>query len=151
MGRSVDYLRNAEKVNYFEWPKLFCYNEETGQDEETDEFEDGSWIISDIQDHFIYEHSGFERSKDWDGKETSIILEGYGLQIGLAEYFGLASLSVRVNEHELEYCSTDKEYQVERDKAIQWIDANWDEVSKYWNKYKRVGTFSNGTGVYETI
>ena len=151
MGRSVDYLNNAERVNYFEWPKLYCYNEETDQDEETDELEESSWIIEDIQDHFIGEHSGFNRAKDWDGRETSIILEGYGLQIGLSEYCGLATLSIRVNEHDLEYCTDHQEYEAEKAKAIGWIEANWDEVSKYWNKYRKIGTFSNGSGVYETI
>jgi hypothetical protein len=151
MGRSVNYLNGAERVNYFEWPKLFCYNEETGIDEATEEFEDSNWIIGDIQEHFMNEHLGFDRADKWGGRETHIILEGYGLQIGLSEYCGLATLSVRVNENELEYFTDDKEYHAERNKAIQWIESNWDEASKYWNKYKKVGTFSNGSGIYETI
>lgn len=151
MGRSVDYLNNAERVNYFEWPKLFCYNEETDQDEETEEFEDSDWIIEDIQNYFIDSFSGFDRANKWDGRETHIILEGYGLQIGLSEYCGLATLSVRVNENELEYCEDDKEYQAERNKAIQWIGTNWDEASKYWNLYRKIGSFSNGEGVFEKV
>ena len=151
MGRSVNYLNGAERVNYFEWPKLFCYNEETDQDEETEEYEDSDWIIEDIQNYFIDSFSGFDRANKWDGRETHIILEGYGVEIGLSEYCGLASLSVRINEKELEYCDTDQEYQEARDQALAWINDHWDEASKYWNLYRKIGSFSNGEGVFEKV
>jgi hypothetical protein len=28
---------------------------------------------------------------------------------------------------------------------------NWDEAAKYWGQYRKIGTFSNGEGVYEKI
>lgn len=148
MGRSVDYLNNAERVNYFEWPTLSIYDEETDRDIQTDEYEDAEYVIEDIQEYILSIFPGFDRCSRWDGRETHIILEGYGLEIGLSEYCGLASLSVRVNERELDYCE-DPEFW--NDTAVQWINDNWDEATKYWNKYRKIGTFSNGEGVFEKV
>lgn len=151
MGRSVSYLRNAEKVNYFNWPTLEAYNDETNEYQETDEYEDADWVIENIQETFIYKFPEFDRANDWDGREDHIILKGYGVEIGLSEYCGLASLSVRINEKELEYCDTDQEYQEARDQALSWINDHWDEASKHWNLYRKIGSFSNGEGVFEKV
>jgi len=149
MGRSVDYLNRAERVNYFEWPTLSIYDDETDRDVETGELEDAEWVIENIQEYILSIFPGFDRCSRWDGRETHIILEGYGLEIGLSEYCGLASLSVRVDEGPLEYSEDDEAYETDRQKALNWINENWDEATKYWNRYKKIGTFSNGEGVFE--
>jgi len=149
MGRSVDYLNRAERVNYFQWPTLWVYDEDTDQDVETDELWDAREVIEDIQCSIIERYPEFSRCKDWDGRETQIILEGYGVQIGLSEYCGLATLSVRVNEDEIDYCEADEVIETQRECVLNWINENWDEVSKYWNQYRKIGTFSNGESVYE--
>lgn len=149
MGRSVDYLNNAERVNYFEWPTLSIYDDETDQDVETGDPEDAQYVIEDIQEYIRSIFPGFDNCSRWDGRETHIILEGYGLEIGLSEYCGLASLSVRVDQSVLDYCDTDEEADAEYQKCIAWINENWDEASKYWNRLKKIGTFSNGESVYE--
>lgn len=134
MGRSVDYLSNAIRVNYFDYPELISdEGEHIG-------YEDAEYVIEDIQETIKSEYPNFRNVDNWDG-ETHIILEGYGLQIGLSEYCGFASLSVRVDEF----------YDDEEDikSAEEWVEQNWDEATKYWNRYRRVGTFSNGCGVYE--
>jgi hypothetical protein len=147
MGRSVDYLSNAERVNYFQWPTLWVYDEDTDQDVETDELWDAADIIADIRETITSNYPGFDPCSRWDGRETHIILEGYGVEIGLSEYCGLATLSVRVNESILNYFDTDEEaYQV----ATNWIHENWDQASEHWNQYRKIGTFSNGESVYET-
>lgn len=151
MGRSVDYLNRSERVNYFDWPILSVYDPETDRDVETDEYEDASIVIEDIQEYIRSIFPGFDPCSRWDGRETHIILEGYGLEIGLSEYCGLASLSVRVDEGPLEYSEDDEAYETDRQKALNWINENWDEASKYWNKYRKIGTFSNGEGVFEKV
>lgn len=146
MGRSVNYLNNAERVNYFQWPTLSIYDPETDRDVETGEGEEAFIVIEDIQETIKSNFPGFDNCKRWDGRETSIILEGYGLEIGLSEYCGLATLSIRINDSILNYFDEGEEaYQV----AKNWINDNWDEASKYWNQYRKIGTFSNGEGVYE--
>jgi len=149
MGRSVDYLNRAERVNYFEWPTIWAYDEDTDRDVETDELWDARDVIEDIQETITSNYPGFDSCSRWDGRETHIILEGYGLEIGLSEYCGLASLSVRVDEGPLEYSEDDEAYETDRQKALNWINDNWDEATKYWNRLKKIGTFSNGEGVFE--
>lgn len=156
MGRSVDYLNNAEKVNYFQWPTLSVYDPETDRDVETDEYEDddyedAEYVIEYIQETIKSNFPDFDNCSHWDGRETHIILEGHGVEIGLSEYCGLATLSVRVDQRELEYCATDEEADAEYQKALNWINENWDEAAKYWGQYTKIGTFSNGEGVYEKI
>ena len=149
MGRSVNYLNNAERVNYFDWPTIWTYDEDTDTDVDTGEFWDAYEVIEDVQSSIMERYPEFSTCKDWDGRETQIILEGYGVQIGLSEYCGLASLSVRVNDELLQYFETDEEADKEEQKVKDWINTHWDEVSKYWNKYKKIGTFSNGEAVYQ--
>jgi hypothetical protein len=148
MGRSVDYLKNATKVSYFQWPLIESYNDETDEMIQTDEFEEGYIVTEDIQESIISEFPDYDRSKKWDGRETSIILSGYGTEIGLSEYCGLATLSIRINETELEYFE-EHEYNEQYDKIEKWINENWDRISAGYNQYNKVGTFSNGESVYE--
>jgi hypothetical protein len=149
MGRSVNYLNNSERVNYFEWPTLWAYDEETDKDIKTDEYEEASFVIEDIQEYITSLFPEFEKCSRWEGNEVHIILEGYGLEIGLSEYCGLTSLSVRIDQSILDYFDTDEEAEEEYQKCLTWINDNWDEASKYWNRYRKIGTFSNGEGVFE--
>jgi uncharacterized protein (DUF111 family) len=145
MGRSVSYLSNALRVNYFNWPTL-----ETGEGEDVEvEYEDGQFVIEDIQQTIISQWPEFEEANRWADREDHIILEGYGVEIALSEYCGLASLSVRVDESKADYCSTDEEYEQCVAAAKKWVDDNWDEATKYWNLYRKIGTFSNGESIYE--
>ncbi len=149
MGRSVDYLSNAERVNYFQWPLIWAYDEDTDTDVETDEYWDAEDVICDIQEYITDKYPGFDKCSRWDGRETHIILEGYGTEIGLSEYCGLATLSIRVDQSVLDYCDTDEEAEAEETRIKDWIRDNWDQASEYWNQYRKIGTFSNGEGVYE--
>lgn len=142
MGRSVSYLSNALRVNYFNWPTY-----ETGEGEDVEvEYEDARYVIEDIQQTIINEWPEFEAVSKWADREDHIILEGYGLQIALSEYGGLATLSVRVDPY---YSDYDDEERIVS--AEQWVADNWDSATKYWNKYRKVGTFSNGESFYELI
>jgi hypothetical protein len=150
MGRSVDYLNNAERVNYFQWPLIWAYDEDTDQDVETDELWDAADIIADIRETITSNYPGFDPCSRWDGRETHIILEGYGTEVGLSEYCGLATLSIRIDQSILDYCDTDEEAEAEETKIRNWIHENWDQASEYWNQYRKIGTFSNGESIYET-
>jgi hypothetical protein len=150
MGRSVDYLNRATNVAYFQWPVFWSYDEETGIDQETDELMDAYEVRQDIQESIISEYPEYEYSKKWDGRETSIILTGYGTEIGLSEYCGLATLSIRIDENEIDYAGYDEdEYNVKYDEVTAWINENWPKISQGYNQYNKIGTFSNGESVYE--
>lgn len=144
MGRSVDYLNNALKVAYFPWPTLEVYDEETDTYKETDEFEDSYFVVENIQQYIMSEYPEFECSSKWDGRETRILLEGYKVQIGLSEYCGLASLSIRIDEDELDY----ETFEDDMDAVSEWIDTHWENISKPWSTLNKIGTFSNGESIY---
>lgn len=165
MGRSVDFLSNAQNVTFLDVSSMgmqFPYNPETEEYDEDgeleyDEFqgrEDRENLIGEIQANFIKKYPSLEKVKDrWDGRETSIILENTFCEIGISEYCGLASLSIRPKGNE------DSWYSDERTKAVlaaHWIDQVWSGMEKildkeipYYTRLNKLGSFSNGEGVYE--
>jgi hypothetical protein len=150
MSRSVNYLNRALKVSYFEWPRYSSYNEETEQDEISEDYEDSYIVIEDIQESIMSEFPEFDRSKKWDSNEVSIILQGHGAEIGLAEYCGLASLSIRIDENELDYNDyNEAEYNEQYDKILSWINENWPRISAGYSQFNKVATFSNGEAIFE--
>jgi hypothetical protein len=143
MGRSVSYLSRAQRVAYFEWPKVEVYDEKTEEFSESDTLEDYDIVVEDIQETIKSEFPEFDNAKKSDDRETLIILEGYGTQIGLSEYCGLASLSIRVDSF--------FEDEEDQEKILEWIEENWEKVSNPWNKLQKLGTFSNGEGIYQNV
>ena len=136
MGRSVDYLRGARSVSYFNWPSYEC---EDGEQH----YEDAEWVIDDIRESIKSEFPEFSNASGWPMcSNVNIILNGYGTEIALGEYCGLCSLSIRVLTDEVE---GEDIARVEK-----WIDANWDNISSGYNMYRKVGTFSNGEAIFET-
>jgi hypothetical protein len=150
MGRSVDYLNRALQVSYFAWPLMEIYNDETDQFEISDEYEDGDIVKENIQESIISEFPEYDYSSKYDGRETAIILKGYGTEIGLSEYCGLATLSIRIDENSLDNYYEEDEYNEQYDKIEAWINENWAKISQGYDQYRKIGTFSNGESVFET-
>lgn len=98
MGRSVNYLDNAEVVLYFPF--------EGGQDEEGnyDEFcADLEWddTIRNLQCEIRAKlPSYYDVKNEWGNRETRIILENSLCSIGISEYCGLCSLSVAPRQND---------------------------------------------------
>lgn len=132
MGRSVDYLRRAQHVAYFEWP---YWEDDDGEQH----YDDGHEVIQDIRNVVMERFPEFYVEDKWDGRETRIILSGYGTEIGLSEYFALATLSIRVEDDTAD----------DVDKVEKWIDENWPSISEYYDTYRKVGAFSNGEVIFE--
>jgi DNA-directed RNA polymerase subunit RPC12/RpoP len=89
-----------------------------------------------------------KKNRRWDGRETSIIAENNLCEIGISEYCGLASLSIRVLQ---------SDYLKSEALAEHWINKTWPGIQKKVVEYfpnsalRRIGGMSNGTGVYEKI
>lgn len=140
MGRSVDYLSNAAIVAYCS-PEFM----EDGQDESSgyfdwDEFKED--LISQLQQAFP---SLEEVDNRWCGRETSIILENGLVEIGLSEYCGLVSVSIRPN-----LALDPPPY----DLANRWINRikpKFLGIVKIYNGLTSIGRFSNGEQVFETM
>ena len=127
MGRSVDYLSNAHKVFYTPFE---------GENEwDWDDF------FSNISYGLKAKFPSLENCERWDGRETRIFLENNLVEVGISEYCGLVSVSIRAKEGK---------------EAIgeNWIDkvaANFEKVIRgnCGDVYRKVGSFSNGEGVFE--
>jgi len=133
MGRSVDYLSRSQKVVYIPFEV---------ENEFDSEFE-WDWFYEDLINILCEKYPSLYTVKNkWDGRETRIILENDLCQIGLSEYCGLVSVSIRVNEY-YEY------YNI----AESWINRiNFERVlNERFNTLRKIGTFSNGESVYEKI
>lgn len=124
MGRSVDYLTDATRVAYFDVTE---YTEDTWQ-----------YFVEDITEQLIDKFKSLDTVDEWDGRETKIILENSFVQIGISEYCGLASVSVRIHED----IDRDKSGLAER--FISAVERKLEDMSELVKQ----GTFSNGEGVY---
>jgi len=147
MGRSVDYLTNALFVAYIDTDDIgWNVDEETGErsydewiaGEQWKMFKEG--LIENLQD--IAPSLQEPSKKRWDVRETLIILENSHCEIGISEYCGLTSLSIRIIEDDYHFDGL----------AEQWIKSVWPKmkamIDKNYSSLNRVGTFSNGEGVY---
>ena len=110
-------------------------------------------FVGTISDAIKAKYKSFEDVKnEWDGRETRIILRNTFAEIGISEYCGCASLSIRVRDDLGEWY---------RDKDItalgeNWVDNAWDGILKtldtkasWLKRLNRIGGFSNGESVYE--
>lgn len=130
MGRSVNYLNSSTEILYLPF-------------ETEDEFtskEDWQWFKDDISDRLIELAPSLAKSKRWEGNEVRIILENNLVEVGLSEYCGLASISIR--PHQL--------YWTKEGLARKWISQIWPKVQKEFEtqRLERAGIFSNGESVY---
>jgi hypothetical protein len=128
MGRSVDYLSRAHKV-------LFLHPE----------LGEGSWAWDDFMEDVTNLLQGsfpsLNESEDYDGGEVRIFLRNRRAEFGVSEYCGLVSISARP---------------LECNQALgeRWLDSIWPKVTELmapWTPLRKIGTFSNGEGVYEAI
>jgi hypothetical protein len=129
MGRSVDYLNRATAV-------IYCHIET--QDEYA--FDD---FLDNIKEELLDKYPSLDSCERWDGRETKIFLENSLVEIGISEYCGLISISIRPNEYR----------DVNESLAENWIrkiEANLRKsCANYSQTLRKVGTFSNGEGIYE--
>lgn len=147
MGRSVNYLNNAEYVLYFPTP------ESNGEDGEYDEF-----IAQLNWDDMLYELKAtikkrlksYYDSDKWDGRETKVILENNLCIIGLSEYCGLCSLSIAVKEVDTGWGEKVYHEQFAKRHAHQVRETLEKIISDIGlTRLNKLGSMSNGEGVYE--
>lgn len=158
MGRSVNYLSGAIRKTFFD-VSLFTVDglvEALDDDDNEIRREPNDLDYQNNWDDFFVNIKyalrgkwGLNECKDkWDGDETSIIYENRYCEIGVSEYCGLASVSIRVNP-------TSEGSKYFESIAIAYIEAYWDEMLKEMDenvgheRLNKTGSFSNGESVYE--
>ena len=132
MGRSVNYLNDSIYETYFDVTYMT-------EDWEWDDFKEY------LQERLQRMFPSLERVENkWDGREVRIILENSFCEIGISKYCSLASLSIRVHPDVYDY------HPGMENLSLYWIAKRYRKFTSLGNFYK-VGTFSNGEGVYEQI
>jgi|SaaInl8_150m_RNA_FD_contig_21_2737522_length_1346_multi_31_in_0_out_0_4 hypothetical protein len=167
MGRSVNYLSGATHVSYMDTSeygmrsKASCevcdeyYMEEEANEccgktlsyrIEYDEFSgryDFDYLIEDFQSKMMDRFKSLEICEEHDGRETSIVLENSLVELGISEYCGLTSFSVRPKDSLYEYTPDLTGLAKRNAEHIgKWMSENIGDIQK-------IGSFSNGEGVYE--
>lgn len=139
MGRSVSYLRNSLHEVYFR-----CSDME-------------QWEWNDLIENLSYSleksFPSLSEADDWDGNETKIFLQNSFCEIGISEYCGLASLSIRVPLDIDEYTRGNRS---KVPLAENWINKAWPKILTIVAKntgdvYAKQGSFSNGEGVFGKV
>lgn len=136
MGRSVDYLSNAAGVAYINYG---C-DEDDAFGEDWTFFKEG--LIESLQN--ICPSLDEVKAHITCG-ETVVIAENNHCQIGVSFYCGLVSVSIRIHTDD----GTNESL------AANWIKQMWPKIEamivKNYEAVKKLGTFSNGEGVFEKI
>jgi hypothetical protein len=171
MGRSVSYLNDAVEVAYVDVSN-FGYTTEFkctecgayADDECTECTECGGSIeeVKDYNDFFAQDEwesfidnikytlkgkfKTLYNSDEWEGRECHIILENQYAIVAISDYCGLASISVSCN---YEYDGWD-------DKNLTGLAERYTEnvgafIVEQFGEYKKIGSFSNGEGVFEKV
>ena len=131
MGRSVDYLTYAKYITYKDVSEF-------------DEEFDWDYFEQDLIERLQLQFPSLEDDEKWDGGETKIILSNSFVEIGISEYCGLASISVRINDGSV----YDYDYNLEG-LAERFIVFVGEFIVKNFGDLQRIGGFSDGTSVYE--
>lgn len=140
MGRSVSYLSNSVEEVFVDVSEM-------------DESYDWDDFLSNIKYALKKRFPSLtECRNEWDGRETAIILDNYHCQIGVSEYCGVASISIRVN-------SEDADYRTRTDIALSenWISQVWNNMLKVmqdntgYDFLVKQGSFSNGEAIYNKV
>jgi len=148
MGRSVNYLSNAEYVIYFtaDW---INENDENGEyDSFLSKLNWNDFIIN-LKSEIKSKLKSYYNCDKWENKENHIFLENDLCEIAISEYCDLFSLSIRAKDNEFYTSNNYKEglskYHAKQIKntLIQSLKNCGCEI------LNKLGTFSNGESVYQ--
>ena len=131
MGRSVSYADNSEIVEYIDVGEI------------EDQF---IWdlYVDDLVESLKDSFPSLEEDDQWLSREDHVIASNALVYVGLSEYCGLASLWVTPRACHDEIYDNDT-----TGLAINWCNKISDKFHKQFGEYNRVGSFSDGTSVYE--
>lgn len=142
MSRSVNYADNAKFVKFMELD--LTYNDVEDSDAMDNLME---WLLAELSSKFKSLDSSPTR---WANRETIALCENYLAIFWVSEYCGCVSLSVTHNN----YLDPFDENLNIAEHWIEQIENKLDTILQecpYGNFLRRVGTFSNGSSVYEKV
>jgi hypothetical protein len=157
MGRSVSYATGSQVVTFKHLEPVECEHcDENNQIDgktcahcegsghvEQDEF-DFDMLIDDFRDHLKYLFPSVTSCDEWIGNEDHVLAENGLARFGMSEYCGLVSYWIVPKE--ADYYGPDIEPLAKR-----WIDSIADKFVAAFGELTKVGSMSNGEGVYRQI
>lgn len=152
MGRSVSYARGAFAIAYRDCSYFGMITEdvegnkllEPQHDEDMAQIDWDDFIIN-TKAEIRAKFPKFEECDKWLDREDHAILENRYAYFGVSEYCGLVSLWLVLKEDITSYYSNADLTGI----AEHWAKQVKPKFEKYFGNLRRVGTFSNGEGVYE--
>lgn len=122
----------------------------TAYDEYNEAVASDNW--NDVQENIVHrlmaKYKSLNKVKKWmphPYRETAIILENYHVQISISEYCGCGAACVFVRKDNVEWPEL----------AEHWLEQNIAGIEKIVGQFvtplHRVGTFSNGYGIFERV
>ncbi len=145
MGRSVNYLNNAEVVLFFPFDGGREEDGEYNEDLASLDWED---LMANLSSEIRAKLPSYYKVDKWDNRETKIFLENNLCSIGISEYCGLCSLSVAPKNNE--YDEWHERFAIRHANQIEKTLRKVLEDLGLTN-LRKVGSMSNGEGVYEKV
>lgn len=137
MGRSVSTPSTAYLIAYCDW---FQPTDEDGNPENREpENWDWEYYIDDVVDYAKELWPSLTTTDGWMGREDRIYLENNLVYLGVSEYCGLAAVWVAPKENANENL------------AINWCNRISVKFDKAFASLQKLGSMSNGEGVYQRI
>ena len=124
MGRSVSTPRNAILVAY--------------RHTEVEDSLEWEFVVEGIQESAKSCWKSFDNCDEWLGREDHAILENGLAYIGISQYCGLTAIWLAPKDDECNLCNG----------FASRIENRFNQL---FGEFRRIGTFSNGEGVYERI
>lgn len=148
MGRSVSYPSGAW-VTFCETPVDPPYCRECDDDSGDCGHDmlpgeaDWDWINEEHQSEIRRLFPSFWTADEWRGREDHVLARNRLVDFGVSEYCGLMAVWLAVR--------TDLDTAGQEALAEQWCKSVWPKFQKAFGTHQKVGSFSNGEGVYRRI
>lgn len=119
----------------------------TGQEERDADF-DWECIVDDFRDHLKTLFPSVSPADDWIGREDHVLAENRLARFGMSEYCGLVAYWIVPSNEEQTYHGYDRPHGRFAD---AWVRKIADKFVKAFGELSKVGSMSNGEGVYRRI
>ena len=131
MGRSVSYATGSQVVTF----KSFDFDAD-----------DHDMLVDDFRSHLRSLFPSVHDADDWIDREDHVLAENKLARFGISEYCGLVSYWIVPKETTDAYGNNETTALAKR-----WIDSISDKFVAAFGELSKVGSMSNGEGVYRRI
>lgn len=109
-------------------------------------------LTDNFRDHLKYLFPSVVSADDWIGREDHVLAENRLARFGMSEYCGLVAYWIVPKE----YTGPKGEFYYSSDRDIHALSTHWveriaDKFVKAFGELSKVGSMSNGAGVYRRI